>query len=677
MKRIASFICAVAVLGCSGGGGGGGGPTLQAAPLVLAAGMVRLEPAAGAPVGNVDLSRLDVSDVGVVYELTTPAGEPFCFDLLSRNEGNEGAVRVSVSHAADGGVTPAGGVESLAVAGIAPSGGGAGSDGLWFDATGDGFARVTLNGKIDREQVIAVEAENGAGGTTAIVRLKIGAPSEINLPERTGGDYPGVLDERTIYSSDSGLFGLPTVAVSGDRTSVVVYEGDRADPYAYERYELRMQVDHESGDVTGGASTETSPDSGNWRDHEIAALFNVLALAHSGTDQVTLKLSFDRGATFSQVRQFGAGGSSARLVQVAMAEDYTLGLVFWRATPGGRSELVYVEGRPAAFDGGGSPTAFSFDPARVLLQGPGDIMPVIMGMAWSEGGDLVIGYGWTLITWNPQTMEMTSTTEFHCLVRRFGDGTFHDGLVERDVTVARDPSVAVVGTGDTLKIFFAYEGREGVRLRTSADGGLTWSDPIDAGDGWSYQPTVLARAQDDALRVDLLYLTFAEIGTELHLLHWDDFGATEPTRHRLTEATQTPIDGEPGDPFPRPLPPGDDPSGGPGIPDDPPRIQQVGIPILPPEYQFRLTQVSWFGYDATLDGDDVVVVVNEQTTNPYDIIYFGGDVRFGGAGGGPALPTADGSFVPAEPPPLAPGLTEPLPPPDPDHMNQLKLIRMD
>ena len=39
----------------------------------------------------------------------------------------------------------------------------------------------------------------------------------------------------------------------------------------------------------------------------IRALFNVLALVHSGLDTVTLKLSFDRGATFGQVETFGGG----------------------------------------------------------------------------------------------------------------------------------------------------------------------------------------------------------------------------------------------------------------------------------------------------------------------------------------------------------------------------------
>ena len=41
------------------------------------------------------------------------------------------------------------------------------------------------------------------------------------------------------------------------------------------------------------------------------------------------------------------------------------------------------------------------------------------------------------------------------------------------------------------------------------------------------------------------------------------------------------------------------------------------------------------------------------------------------------LQDGSGEFVPAEPPPLAPGLTEPVAEPDPDHMHQLKLLRLE
>ena len=37
----------------------------------------------------------------------------------------------------------------------------------------------------------------------------------------------------------------------------------------------------------------------------------------------------------------------------------------------------------------------------------------------------------------------------------------------------------------------------------------------------------------------------------------------------------------------------------------------------------------------------------------------------------------DGRFTPVEPPPLAPGMTETLPPPDPAHMHQLRVIVLE
>ena len=147
--------------------------------------------------------------------------------MITRDAENAGAVRISVGHAADGGGVPAG---SLAEAGVLVSATGMTERGPWLDSNGDGFARFTLRGQIDADQVIAIEADTGEGKSTALVCVRIGPVSEINLQPHFTGDYPGILDETTIYSSDSYLFGLPTVAVSGDRTSLVVYEGDRANP---------------------------------------------------------------------------------------------------------------------------------------------------------------------------------------------------------------------------------------------------------------------------------------------------------------------------------------------------------------------------------------------------------------------------------------------------------------
>jgi hypothetical protein len=656
MRRATVLFLVTLVAACGGGSGGDPDPVVQGVALLLAAGMVPIEPAPVDDVSpGVDLGRLDISDVTQVYDLTTPAGEPFSFDLLSRNDGNVGPVRVSVAHAADDGVAPSGGPETLVPAGIVPTANGAGSHEEWLDAFGDGFARITLNGSIDRDQVIAVEAATGEGTTTALVRVRVGPPSPINVPPQNTTDYPGVLSLSTIYSSDSYQFGLPTCAVSGDRTTAVVYEGDRSDPFAYDRYELRLQHDALTGLVTGGAAPEPSPDVGNWRDHEVAALFNVLALVHCGWSEVTLRLSFDRGATFGQNVVLARAGSegATRLATLEMAADYTLAVAFWQSHPGG-TELVLVEASPSAFDGNGSPTRFTLGAPQVLYRSAKDLVPVIMGLAWSAGGDLVLGYGFTEFEWNEATMESIVTTQFRCAVRSFG-GEFRDTLLEEDVTVARDPSVAVLGQGPTMKVFYAYEGREGVRMRTSADAGVTWSAPMVLGDPFSYMPSVFARPEGSAERVDLLYLTYGGAGTELHLRHWDDFATAPFADYRLTESR---MEGDLNDPFPGPMPG--------------PMIGGGFAPVGGP----KITQVSWFGYDATLDGDDLVVVFDEETSEAFAVMALDDGVR-GAEGGGAGAPAAgDAEFRPADPPPLAPGLSEPVPPPDPADRHQLRLMRL-
>jgi hypothetical protein len=438
--------------------------------------------------------------------------------------------------------------------------------------------------------------------------------------------------------------------VSGDRTSIVCYEGDRADQGNYARYELRLQHDGLTGAVTAGGSEEASPDSGNWRDHEIAALFNVLALAHSGTDRVTVKLSFDRGATFAQSEDFGAGagGASPRLVQAAMAADYTLAVLFWVAAAGG-TDLNLVLGRPSQVDGGGSPTHFTFDDPVVLHGEAGDVTPLPMGVAWSSGGDLVVGYGFTRFTMN-EDRTWESLTQSRCAVRPFG-GEFTDTVVDEDVVVGKDPSVAVTGAGAGLSVFFAFEGPQGVKLVVSPDGGATFSPLVALSDGSSHTPTVLARESGGKTLLDLFYVVDAAEGRELDLLRWTDYGAAAPEAYRLTTAFSVDAPAPPGPP------PGD-------------------MLFAPPQGGRKVTQLAWLGYDAVVSGDDVVVVVDEETVAGWCWLY--GAPFLGGAGGlmdaGMAPPAP---FVPAEPPPLAPGMTEPVPPPDPQDMHQLKLLLVD
>ncbi|MBI2933896.1 MAG: hypothetical protein HYY16_19805 [Planctomycetes bacterium] len=626
----------------------------EGTPLVLSAGVKTLDPAAMDTFSQgVDLGRLNIESVSRVYDLTTPADQPFAFSVLTRAEGNTGTARLSLAHVSDAGTAPAGGVQSIAEAGIVPSATGSASRGDWLEVSGDGFARLTLQGAVACEQVLAVRAETAGIVETALVRLGIGAPSEINIGTTVPGDYGGVLESRTLYSSDSWSFALPTVAVSGDRTSIVCYEGDRADPRNASRYEMRLQYDRALDRVTGGGSEETSPDSGNWRDHEIAALYNVLVLVHSGTDRITAKLSFDRGATFSQTETVGVADEAyrPRLVQTTMALDYTLALVFWRTNKDRSSDLVLVEAAPSAFDGGGSPTAFAFRPAEVVFHHSADVTPALMGIAYSAGGDLVIGYGFTVTTTNPDR-RWTNLTQYRCATRLHGSG-FADTLVEEDRITGMDPSVAVKGQGSSLAVFYAYEARDGIRMRTSVDAGRSFSEPVVIGDGSPHLPSVFVRDQMGQTRVDLLYLRWDGDGTELHLRHWDDYGNSAAGDYALTVAKAVESNT---------LPPGTDVPGA-----------TLGAPL--PIGGLRITQIGWFGYDATLDGDDIVVAYDEQTYDAYYICILGGPAPMPALGGG--MVAAPAPFVPATPPPLAPGMTEAVDPPNPDHMHQLKYLRLD
>ncbi|MCK6479926.1 MAG: hypothetical protein L6R43_07185 [Planctomycetes bacterium] len=659
-----AVLAVLLLAGCSGGGGGGGdgnrpaAPDAAAAPLVLAAGVTALPSGPEPPWASaVDLARLgvDPSEVDAWYDLTTPAGEPFQFEAVSRRPGNAGAVTVGLAHGSDDGLVPAGGPSTIAAAGIVPSGSGALLRDAWIEARGDGFGRLGLRGSIDRPQVLVLRSEAGKRRSTALVRLSIGPESDINLAARGGADVPGVTDARTLYSSDSWMFGLPTAAVSGDRVTVLAYEGDRADPTRYQRYEMRLQVDG-AGTVTGGASEEASPDSGNWRDHEVAALFNTLALVHSGTETVDLRLSFDRGATFAQtvVLDRAAGGWTPRLAQVAFAADYTLAAVFWKTPREGATDLVLVAGRPAAFDGGGSPTRFAFDDPVTLRRVEGDVTPLLTGLAWSGGGDLVVGYGFTSFESLPDA-RWRSLTQNRCAVLPFA-GEPRDTLVEEEEIVGKDPSVAVTGSGDALRVFFAYEAADGVRLRVSGDAGRTFGPPVGPGDATTSFPTVLVREAGGAAKVDLLFLAQGPEGSEIHLLRWEDFdGAAPPTAHRVTRASMT------------------------ATADAPPDRKVPGAPLdaILPEGGLRVTEVSWFGYDAVVDGEDVVLVYDEQTYDAWTWCGGGwaGERMGPAAGGGVVFLDGEGGFVPAEPPPLAPGLRSPVPAPDPEQMHQLKLLR--
>ncbi len=169
----------------------------ETAPLV-AAGSNALDPT-GSPglAAQVDLARLRVETVETFYELTTPPATPFAFDVLFRGRGNAGRVCVSVAHALVGGATPPGASETLADAGLLVNGPGTSNRGVWLEATGDGFSRMSVRGAIDEEQVLALQVcDDGVVGT-ALVRIshrpRVGhqhrGPDRRRLPRHPrGGD---------------------------------------------------------------------------------------------------------------------------------------------------------------------------------------------------------------------------------------------------------------------------------------------------------------------------------------------------------------------------------------------------------------------------------------------------------------------------------------------------------
>lgn len=643
--RSLSLLCVVATWTACSSGGGGGGTTVpaDAGQLALAVNTTVLTPDATAALPAVDRQRLGIGRVAAIYRLTTPANTPFGFDLVAWQDGSRGSARVAVAHAADGGEAPRGGIDSLAAAGLVPSGAGvSGGDG-WLQASGDGIARLTLQGAIERPQVLAV---TGATGDAVLVEIAIGEPSVINQADAVLPTNPAVTSRDTVYSSDAWCFGLPTIAVSGDRTSIVAYEGDRQTPMDPTRYELRLQHQRSTGAVTGGGTRSTSFDSGSWRDHEIAALYNVLAVVRSEPEQARVLLSFDRGATFAQEVPLGQGLDQTRLPQLAMALDYSLAVVYWQTASDGRLQLWLAEALPLSFDAFGSPTWFQFDAPQLLRTLPAASTPLTSGVAFSSGGDLVIGYGAS--TWNEVEVGWASTTEFRCATRRWGE-QFRDVEVDLETMYGRDPSVSVLGEGATLRIFYAYEVSTGVRLAVSSDGGATFAYEAPFGTPGAHLPSVFARQRGADTQVDVLYLAAAANGLELHQARWATFGTAPRADYRVTTATMTRTPAQAG--------------------------RAIWNGSTPPfDYGWRTKQVSWLGYDAALDGDQIVVAVDEVTQDAAYVCLglFPQSGRSQTLGG-----PMQGQFLSAYPPPLAPGMTQPLPPVVPTHAHQLQLVRID
>ncbi len=615
--------------------------------VTLAAGLAELQPAAIDTLsGSVDLSRFGASAFDRVYELETGAGSDFSFNVVARGEGNFGLTRLSVGHVRSNGLALSGGIESLVAAGMTVDAPGLDNRGDMVDVNGDGFARVTIRGNISGEQVLIVQVPRLSDVLNIGIRIGIGADSEINLRDgQTEGARPGATWQ-DVYSSDSVQFGLPAIAVSGDRYSLAAYDGDPNSPSYSTRNRVWMQVDAQTGNITGGMQDSMSADSLFWRDQEIAALGNVLAVAYIGGGTIQAEVSLDRGASFPIVQAVDPLPAwGLRLVQIAIAQDYRLGVLYWRNEFQGnnpRSELVLVEATPTGFDANNTPVAYNWGAPKVVHNVGRDATPLLMQLEYSSAGDLVIGYGYATMDPVPNMPQMVSRASFRVAVRLAGQVNFQDRELDNEENLMpTDPHISVLGAGPSMEIFYSYEKSDGVYVLYSSNAGQSFTQATHVAVPGAFMPSVHARMQGADKRVDVLYCSPANWGIEIHNLQWDIFApGVLPRVYRLTEVTAVPGGNPP-----------------PGMP--------LGNLI---------TTVAWFGYDAVIAGDDVVVAVHELTYDSYEFYWAFGwpGMPMAGTGGGMVGPTFTGGA-----PVLLPGMTGSLPAPNAAHRNQLRLCILD
>lgn len=620
--------------------------------VTLAAGMAELTPATTDTLSStVNLSRFSASGFDRVYELETPAGQDFSFTIVARGLANFGVTQLSLGHVADNGAVPVLGAESIVAVGMHLEGGGLSYNGNLVDVTGDGFSRVTVRGNISSDQVLLVRVPRDNLPALDIgVRVRIGNQSSINLPNFVApGPRPG-MTTTPIYSSNSWYCGLPAIAVSGDRYSVVTYDGD---PNTYGQRQRRwLQLDTQSSTVTGGQAECYSDDAGAWRDQEIAARGNVLAVAYCQAGDVRAEVSLDRGATFPvlQTLESSGGLGAQRLVQAAIAPDYTLGVLYWRSTSWGSTSLWLVEAVPTGFDINNTPLGYVWGNPVLVHSPAADVTPLLMHMEYSSGGDLVVGYGFTMFTWVGG--QRISSARFRCAVREYGMGWRDAELDREDRVMPSDPHVALLGSGAAMEVFYTYEKSDGVHLRYSANGGLNWQSAAHVAIPGAMQPSVHPRLVGGQKRVDLLYAAPVGWGQELHNLHWDDFSVgTQGTPYALTQLTVT----------------------------------QGGTPPAGCPQGVIVHTTAWFGYDAVIKGDQVAVVVHELNYDSYSWWGQWGAPFMGGWAG--AMPMAGaaaggsggGSTYQAAPPPpvLLPGMGGTVPAPNTSDRSVISVIVID
>src|SRR5690606_3700519 len=105
------------------------------------------------------------------------------------------------------------------------------------------FSRVTVRGNIAAEQVLVARVPTNNGSLDIGIRVGIGAVSAINLSPGNPQGFRAGMTTSNLFSSDSPQFGLPSLALSGDRYSVVAYDGDPDSQNYVDRNRRWLQLD--------------------------------------------------------------------------------------------------------------------------------------------------------------------------------------------------------------------------------------------------------------------------------------------------------------------------------------------------------------------------------------------------------------------------------------------------
>ncbi len=583
--------------------------------------------------GRLNTGPLGGGTINLGYQYTTPSDLPIEFTITARSPGNEGAVSITLVHAMAGGSMPNGGIETIFMEGLdveAPAleliPGGA-------LVTGDGLARVAIRGTVWRQNDFLFRCESSAGVDIIAFRVALGSISDINLGVMSTSTIP-LKSETLVYSSNEQGFGLPAIGVSGDRYSLVAYEGSYA-----ARSRRWLQLDAQTGAVTGGLNLYAGNDVGGWRDQEIAAKDNVLAVSHTGNAAVQLEISLDRGASFGVTQTLAESAinvTGQRLVQVAISPSYRIAVAYWRTTTDWsnpwnmqhETHLVLSEHVPLGFDSNGTPTGYTAGTQNVILARNEWVTPFIMGLEYSVADDLVLGYAYSTFS------AAGNFTEFRCATRLGTGGSFTHTLVDSELDMwPEDPSVALLGSGPTMRILYVYERADGIHMHQSQDGGQSFSWVTRVGGPGAYLPSVHARVQNGQTRVDVLWLQpyAGGVGAHLCIAQWTDFpNIPISTQGQLYVAHELAIGTRP-----------------------------FNLPAR------TVNSVAWMGYDSVTVGDDVAVVVHVHTIDVY------------APWGGPTTGGFMGAPAPQAPPVLLPGMTGPVPPANTNDVHKLHVMIVD